>query len=378
MAYLTLNHVSKQYKKTQHTALRDISLQVDSNEFLVILGPSGCGKTTLLRVIAGLESATEGEVLINGQVVNDLEPQEREIGMVFQNYALYPHMNIKKNLSFGLEIEGVQRKERDKAVGKTASLLGIQRYLKAKPNELSGGERQRAAMGRAMIKPCQIYLFDEPLSNLDDTLRSRLRPEILRLFHQMQAPFLYVTHDQVDAMTMGTKIAVMSDGRIQQLGAPSEIYERPVNLFVAGFVGTPKMNFMTVEASVCKSGIVLNTGNLQIFLPERQICLQSYIGKSLVIGIRPEDLLTASYVHSDRLIRLEAFLQRYEHLGSKVYLFLDTGNHTLCVAASSNIRARLGQSMEIFFGPQKLHLFDPETGLRIFEENPGAAGGNRD
>ena len=366
MAGLSVEHVGKQYKKTGQVALHDINLNVSNDEFLVILGPSGCGKTTLLRMIAGLESATEGDIFINGQRVNDLEPQQRGIGMVFQNYALYPHMSISDNLAFALKIAKKKKAERTKAIQRVADILDIRRFLKKKPHMLSGGERQRVAMGRAMINECRLYLLDEPLSNIDDHLRTALRPEILRLFHKLQVPFLYVTHDQIDAMTMGTKVAVMQAGRIEQIGTPQEIYNHPSNVFVAGFVGTPQMNFLSADVMVNEGETVLQIGNVILPPMRQQSVIKAYIGKQVTIGIRPEDFLTGQNTNNaGNLVCLNAALKEYEYLGNKVNLLVEYNKKALWVTAPPHVRARINQTMDIFLDVSKVHLFDAQTGLRL-------------
>lgn len=276
MAGLTLKNISKQFKDSNHAAVRNINLQIENDDFFILLGPSGCGKSTLLRMISGLSKPTEGQILLDDEDITELEPQDRGIGMVFQNYALFPHMNIQKNLTFPLEIAKVKKEERHRIVNEVGELLDIKKHFKKKPEMLSGGERQRVAMGRAMVKECKLYLFDEPLSNLDDGLRTRLRPELLKQFHELQVPFVYVTHDQVDAMTMGTKVAVMQSGEIQQLGTPQEIYDTPANMFVAGFVGSPKINFFPMEVKSEKEKVFLTGGDFRMEF-QQSFCPAAYL-----------------------------------------------------------------------------------------------------
>lgn len=363
MAGLTLENISKQFKDSDEAAVRNINLQMEGHEFLVLLGPSGCGKTTLLRMISGLVTPTQGRILIDGRDVTELEPQERGIGMVFQNYALYPHMNVHRNLSFALEIAGMKREQRRKVVGDVGVLLGIRQHFHKKPHMLSGGERQRVAMGRAMVNECRLYLFDEPLSNLDEALRARLRPEILKQFHELEVPFVYVTHDQVDAMTMGTKIAVMQEGEIRQLGTPQEIYERPANVFVAGFVGTPKMNLLTMRVVRKERTLVLADGEFTLALPQYEEKLGAYVGKEVLMGIRPEDVLTMK--SKGRLCPLSCTLRRYEHLGNKIQLFTEFGENMLRIAAPVTVRAKVGERMEVYLDTEKVHLFDTGTQMRV-------------
>lgn len=363
MSGLTLNHISKQFKDNEHATVKDINLHVDHDEFLVLLGPSGCGKTTLLRMISGLTSPTEGQILIDGVDVTEVEPQNRGVGMVFQNYALFPHMNIHKNLTFPLKLAKVKKAERNRVVDEVGEVLGIRKYFKKKPEMLSGGERQRVAMGRAMVKECKLYLFDEPLSNLDDRLRTRLRPEILKQFHELKVPFVYVTHDQVDAMTMGTKVAVMQDGAICQLGTPQEIYDTPASMFVAGFVGSPKMNFISVEVKQREEGICLESEEVKIPVPQYEKQLSSYINRRIVLGIRPEDFHINKA--AEQMFPVTCTLKRYEHLGNKVQLYAALGGETICITAPVTVRAKVEQAFTVYMDRNKLHLFDAETELRI-------------
>ncbi len=363
MSGLTLNHISKQFKENDQAVVKDISLHVERDEFLVLLGPSGCGKTTLLRMIAGLVTPTEGRILIDDEDVTDLEPQDRGIGMVFQNYALFPHMNIRKNLTFPLEIARVRKEERNRIVNEVGELLDIKKHFKKKPEMLSGGERQRVAMGRAMVKESKVYLFDEPLANLDDGLRTKLRPEILKQFHELQVPFVYVTHDQVDAMTMATKVAVMENGKIQQMGTPQEIYDTPANMFVAGFVGSPKMNFIPMEVKQTEDGIRLESGDWKLELSQYEERLASYNNKKVMLGIRPEDLLTSKMNGNPESII--CVLKRYEHLGNKVHLYADLNGNTICVTAPVTVRAKVDQALIVYLSKEKVHLFDIETQQRI-------------
>lgn len=363
MEGLVLKNISKQFKDSDHVTLKNVNLEVGNDEFLILLGPSGCGKTTLLRIISGLLRPTEGQILLNGEDVTELEPQERGIGMVFQNYALYPHMTNRRNLTFALDVQRVKKKEQKDRVARVSELLGIGKHLSKKPHMLSGGERQRVAMGRAMVGNSKIYLFDEPLSNLDENLRTRLRPEILSLFHQLQVPFVYVTHDQVDAMTMGTKIAVMNQGEILQLGSPMEIYDQPQALFVARFVGSPTINTMDMEVVESDGKILLRNGDFSVELPEHTAALERFIGKTVILTIRPEDILTTNL--GGQLQEISCLLQRYEHLGNKVLLYLDFNGSELRVSAPTSIRAKVGQHLTLYMDKNKVHLFDAESEKRI-------------
>ena len=363
MAGLTIKNVSKQFKDSQKIVLKDINLHIDNDEFLVLLGPSGCGKTTLLRMISGLSKPTEGRIYVDDVDITDMEPQERGVGMVFQNYALFPHMSIHKNLAFPLELAGIKKPEREKSVNSVGEMLDIKKHFKKKPDMLSGGERQRVAMGRAMVKESKLYLFDEPLSNLDDGLRTKLRPEIKKLFHDLKVPFVFVTHDQVDAMTLATKIAVMDGGVIQQLGTPQEIYDTPASMFVAGFVGTPKINFLNMNVRKVDNEFKLVCGKLVIDLPECEGKLSSFVDKQIVLGIRPEDLMVTKT--GKNLQQMEAKLVRYEHLGNKVQLYVEADGNALCVTAPVTVRAKVGQNLTIYLNKDKVHLFDAETQMRI-------------
>lgn len=363
MAGLTLKNISKQFKDSNRAAVQNINLQIGKDDFFVILGPSGCGKSTLLRMISGLVTPTEGQILIDDMDVTGMEPQDRGIGMVFQNYALFPHMNIQKNLSFPLKIAKVKRDERHKILNEVGELLDIKKHFKKKPEMLSGGERQRVAMGRAMVKECKLYLFDEPLSNLDDGLRTKLRPELLKQFHELQVPFVYVTHDQVDAMTMGTKVAVMQSGEIQQLGTPQEIYDNPMNMFVAGFIGTPRMNFFPMTVKSENENIYLCCDDFQMELPWYKEKLLPYINMKIMLGIRPEDILTTRIGKHQQ--KLTCVLKRYEHLGNKVQLYADFNGSTLNITAPVTVRAKIEQEMVVYMDKRKVHLFDAETEMRL-------------
>lgn len=363
MSGLNLINISKKWKNSDKPALEDINLEVDHDEFVVLLGPSGSGKTTLLRIIAGLESPTEGQILIGGEDVTDREPQERGIGMVFQNYALFPHMTIQKNLSFPLDVAGVRQAERRQTVTRISDLLDLRKHLKKKPHMLSGGERQRAAMGRAMVRDSRVYLFDEPLSNLDELLRSRLRPEIMQLFHQLKVPFIYVTHDQVDAMTMATKIVVMDQGRIQQIGTPAEIYDTPANLFVAGFVGTPKINLLPLEVIRKDGAVVFSWEDLSMELPQWEQVLKDCTGDKVTMGIRPEDLRIGPDLGSiPSLIPIPCTLDHYEHMGSKLNLCLRRGEFSFHLTAPIDVRAKVGQDLTVYLDHAKALLFDTASG----------------
>lgn len=363
MTGLLIKNVSKQFSDSKKIAVKHIELEVGEDEFLVLLGPSGCGKTTLLRMIAGLVTPTEGRIIIDGKDVTELEPQERGIGMVFQNYALYPHFNIRKNLTFGLEIAKVKRAERNVIVNEIGEILNIKKHFKQRPEMLSGGERQRVAMGRAMVTQNKVYLFDEPLSNLDEELRTKLRPEIVRMFREWKVPFVYVTHDQVDAMTMGTKVAVMKDGVIEQLATPQEIYDRPANLFVAEFVGSPKMNFLQMRVTEQEGSVYLEYGTFRIEMEMYREKLLPYMNQEIILGIRPEDL--AIYEVGKELWPIICQMERYEYLGNKIQLYAKFGENPICITAPVMVRARIGEELKVYLDKKKVHLFDKENGQRI-------------
>src|SRR5262245_35897918 len=298
MAQVILRNLNKKYDEV--VAVRDVNLTIRDKEFVVLVGPSGCGKTTTLRMVAGLETITAGEVLIGDKVVNDLAPMDRDIAMVFQNYALYPHMSVYDNMAFGLKMRKFARADIAKRVQDAAEILGIQDYLNRKPRQLSGGQRQRVALGRAIVRHPQVFLFDEPLSNLDAKLRVQMRVELKKLHVRLGTTAVYVTHDQVEAMTLGDRVVVMRDGVVQQVGEPLELYNRPANRFVAGFIGSPAMNFIAVTASEDHGAIWLATSGLRIKAPDG--CadrLRDHVGRELTLGVRPEDLRLASGAESD-------------------------------------------------------------------------------
>ena len=338
MASLTLDKVRKAFGPVE--VLKEINLAIDDGEFLVLVGPSGCGKSTLLNLIAGLETSTDGEIRIGDRVINDVHPKDRNIAMVFQSYALYPHMTVRKNITFGLEIRGVSNQERDKAVANVAKLLQIEPLLDRKPSQLSGGQRQRVAMGRALVRDPDIFLFDEPLSNLDAKLRVDMRTEIKKLHQRLGSTIVYVTHDQIEAMTLASRIAVMKDGILQQFDTPQNIYERPNNMFVAGFIGSPSMNFInaTLSEDNGKLAVTIPRGGDPIVLPlfEAPESYHGYVGKDVVFGIRPE-ALTHKRTGSDEPG------SQYVNFDSKVEVIEPTGADTMTVIeiAGKEIVARV-------------------------------------
>ncbi|HBK58511.1 MAG TPA: sugar ABC transporter ATP-binding protein, partial [Spirochaetaceae bacterium] len=318
MAKVELKGVGKVYEGNVRAVL-DANITINDKEFVVFVGPSGCGKTTTLRMIAGLEDITEGEVYIDSKLVNDVPPKDRDIAMVFQNYALYPHMTVYDNMAFGLKIRKLPKPEIDARVKEAARILDIEKLLDRKPKQLSGGQRQRVAVGRAIVRKPKVFLFDEPLSNLDAKLRVQMRAELIELHDRLQATMIYVTHDQVEAMTMGDKIVVMKDGIIQQIGSPLYLYNNPINKFVAGFIGSPPMNFMSVNVIEEGGHVLIDEGSFRLAPDEKHMALLTpYVGKSVYFGIRPEDLPVADAVHRGQ--KFNAKVTVVEPLGSEIHL----------------------------------------------------------
>lgn len=363
MAQVSLRKVTKIFPGNV-TAIEDITLGVENKEFMVFLGPSGCGKSTTLRIIAGLEAATSGDVYIGNRLVNNDPPKDRNIAMVFQNYALYPHMDVYSNMAFGLKLRKYPRREIDKRVKEAAGILGLEKLLHRKPRELSGGQRQRVAVGRAIVRKPLVFLFDEPLSNLDAKMRVQMRTEINRLHIRLQATMIYVTHDQTEAMTLGNRIVVMNDGIIHQTGTPSAIYGKPVNKFVAGFIGSPPMNF--AEGKIIKKGTKFyfdeTGGRIRVKIVDGMIPkLESYVDKWVIFGIRPEDIY-------DKLFYPEAppeniatmACEVVEPMGSEVFIHLSTGKHTLIAKVGGHENPPINQDMDLVFDMNKAHFFDKD------------------
>jgi multiple sugar transport system ATP-binding protein len=401
VAEIALDNVSKTYKDGT-TAVSNLTLNVGDGEFIVLVGPSGCGKTTALRMVAGLEAISAGKILIDDRVVNDVPPKERDIAMVFQNYALYPHMTVYDNMAFGLKLRKLPRNEIDARVREAADILGLEELLQRKPRALSGGQRQRVAMGRAIVREPKAFLMDEPLSNLDAKLRVQMRTEIARIQHDLETTTIYVTHDQVEAMTMGDRVAVIRKGVLQQVDTPQFLYDHPKNLFVAGFIGSPAMNLVETTLSGTADAPVVEFGGQQLSLPPRVFAerpaLRAFEGRSVILGLRPEDMEDASLVQdvgpNDRL-RSEVLLR--EALGADVLVHFtieappvltedvkelahDVGTEALrevelgAKAGRSRFVARLsprtqvrqGEPVELVVDAERLHFFDPETGLGIY------------
>jgi multiple sugar transport system ATP-binding protein len=328
MASVTYEHIWKKFG--DFVALNDFHLQVEDKEFLVLVGPSGCGKTTALRCLAGLEEVSGGRILIGDRVVNDIAPKDRDIAMVFQSYALYPHMSVFDNMAFGLKLRKVPKDEIKRRVEEAAKTLGIEHLLKRKPRELSGGQRQRVAVGRAIVREPRVFLFDEPLSNLDAKLRVQTRAEISRLHQRLQTTFIYVTHDQTEAMTMATRIAVMNKGLLQQLDTPQTLYDKPANLFVAGFIGSPSMNFFPAHIRRDPAGLFVDTGDFSVKLPDNKLPTYApYEGKEVIFGIRPEDIHNPAFAPQGiSASPVEAKVDVTELMGNEIFLYLISGKHS--------------------------------------------------
>ena len=361
MARVFLEGVSKKFGTV--TAVNNISLEIPDQQFTVLVGPSGCVKTTALRLIAGLEEATSGNIYIGDRLVNDVAPKDRDIAMVFQNYALYPHMSVYDNMAFGLRLRKYPRPEIDRRVKETAGLLGIEQLLERKPKQLSGGQRQRVALGRAIVREPQVFLMDEPLSNLDAKLRVQTRAEIKKLQARLQTTTVYVTHDQVEAMTMGDRIVVMRDGLIQQVDSPLNLYEQPANLFVAGFIGSPAMNFIEATLKQRNGGTVIDAESFSMEVPSDLANLaKDWTGKKVIFGIRPEDIQDRVYARDiNPAWVLRSMVEVHEPLGSDVILYLSSGAHSIVARVDAHSQAKMGQTAEVVFNLRRLHLFDPQT-----------------
>ncbi len=363
MAEVSLRHVYKRFG--EFTAVRDFNLEIKDREFIVFVGPSGCGKSTTLRMIAGLEEITEGEIYIGDRLVNDVAPKDRDIAMVFQNYALYPHMNVYENMAFGLKLRKVPKDEIDRRVKEAAAILGLSNLLGRKPKALSGGQRQRVALGRAIVRSPKVFLMDEPLSNLDAKLRASMRTELAKLQERLQTTTIYVTHDQVEAMTMGDRIVVMKDGVIQQVAPPQELYDRPANLFVAGFIGSPAMNFLRGRLS--DDARTFHAATFQFPVPERlSAAARPYAGREMVLGIRPENMhADPQYLAAHDGPRIPARIEVVEPLGAEIYLYLRSGDDEITARVEPHLRFRPHDQIDLAFDPEKVHLFDAESELAV-------------
>jgi len=363
MAQVSLRNISKTYRSGEGPAIKNINLGVESREFLVIVGPSGCGKSTLLRIIAGLEEATSGEIWIGNKAANLLPPKDRDIAMVFQNYALYPHMTVFDNMAFGLKLRGYGRREIEARVRDAAQILGIEHLLGRKPKELSGGERQRVAVGRAIVRRPLVFLFDEPLSNLDAKMRIQMRTEIRKLHLRLQSTMVYVTHDQTEAMTMGDRIVVLNKGVIQQVADPLTIYEHPANRFVAGFIGSPPMNFMKGTIQRGNGALYFSDGIAKLRIVDDMVSpLVPYEGKETIFGIRPEDLYDKLFIaEAPPDSAVTAMVEVVEPMGSEIYLHLRAGQQALVARVNPQARPEVNQDIDVVFDMGKAHFFDPDT-----------------
>ena len=364
MASLSLQGIQKIYPNGFH-AVKDFNLEIADKEFIIFVGPSGCGKSTTLRMIAGLEDITSGELKIGDKVVNDVEPKDRDIAMVFQNYALYPHMTVYDNMAFGLKLRKVPKDQIDKAVREAARILDLEKLLDRKPKALSGGQRQRVAMGRAIVRNPKVFLMDEPLSNLDAKLRVQMRIEISKLHENLGATIIYVTHDQTEAMTLGTRIVVMKDGVVQQVDTPQNLYQKPGNLFVAGFMGSPQMNFLDAVISEKGGNLIAKVGEHELVIPAakaKALKDGGYVGKTVVLGIRPEDIHDSQmFIEASPSAPMTSVVKVYELLGAEVFLYFDYEGSSMTARVDPRTTARTGDTVTFAFDAEKIHVFDKET-----------------
>ena len=365
MASVSLKNVYKIYDN-QMTAVNDFNLEIEDKEFIIFVGPSGCGKSTTLRMIAGLEEISTGELVIGDKVVTDIEPKDRDIAMVFQNYALYPHMSVYDNMAFALKLRNVPKEEIDLKIKEAAKILDLEPYLHRKPKALSGGQRQRVALGRAIVRKPKVFLMDEPLSNLDAKLRVQMRTEITKLHQTLGTTFIYVTHDQTEAMTMGTRIVVMNKGVIQQVDTPQNIYNYPQNKFVASFIGSPQMNF--IHGDVIKEGshIFIVVAKDKIHLPDQlgqKILTLGYVGKKITLGIRPEDIKETASEQTDS--KIEGTIEMVELMGAESYIHVKYEDQIVIIRVNGTTEKKIGDQMTLYLNTERVHLFDVETGRRI-------------
>jgi len=372
MARVTLEHLTKRFDGGV-IAVNDLMLEIRDQEFLVLVGPSGCGKSTALRMVAGLEEITDGSIYIGDRRVNDTPPRDRDIAMVFQSYALYPHMSVYDNMAFGLKLRHIPKSDIERRVSQAARVLGIEPLLKRKPRQLSGGQRQRVALGRAIVREPQAFLMDEPLSNLDAKLRVETRAELVKLHHRLRTTTIYVTHDQVEAMTMGDRIAVMRDGLLQQLDTPQALYDRPANMFVAGFIGTPTMNLIPLEVAVVADGVELVGESLRLPVPPRYTAgLRQFNGTRVMAGLRPEDI--GDHADADwQAAELPAIVDVVEPLGSEAYIYATVAGESIIARVNARTRAAIGDNVTLQANMDHLHIFDAETGLNLLLPAPELA-----
>ena len=368
MASLSLQHINKTYPNG-FQAVKDFNLEIEDKEFIIFVGPSGCGKSTTLRMIAGLEEISGGTLKIGDKVMNDVEPKDRDIAMVFQNYALYPHMTVYDNMAFGLKLRKVPKDQIDKAVREAARILDLEKLLDRKPKALSGGQRQRVAMGRAIVRNPKVFLMDEPLSNLDAKLRVQMRIEISKIHQRLGATIIYVTHDQTEAMTLGTRIVVMKDGVVQQVDTPQHLYEEPGNLFVAGFMGSPQMNFLDAQIAQKGNDLVAKIGEYDVVIPAakaKALKDGGYVGKTVVLGIRPEDIHDSQmFIEASPSAPMTSTVKVYELLGAEVFLYFDVNGTQVTARVDPRTNSKTGDTIKFAFDMEKSHFFDKETELTI-------------
>ncbi len=365
MASVTYDHVFKRFGDV--VAVNDLNIQIEDKEFLVLVGPSGCGKSTALRLLAGLEDISDGRILIGDQVVNDVAPKDRDIAMVFQSYALYPHMSVYDNMAFGLKLRKTPKEEIKRRVQEAAEILGIQELLERKPRQLSGGQRQRVAVGRAIVREPKVFLFDEPLSNLDAKLRVETRANISKLHQQLQTTFIYVTHDQVEAMTMATRIAVITRGILQQVDTPQVLYDTPANLFVAGFIGSPAMNFFSAKLVKEDSKLFVDGESFNVQIPEsRAGVYMPYAGKQVIFGIRPEDIHNPDFAPPGiDLSSVSTKVDVTELMGNEIFVYLKTGNHNFVARVDPRSRYHIDDDIQVVFNMDNFHIFDKDSEVAI-------------
>ena len=368
MASLSLQHINKTYPNG-FQAVKDFNLEIEDKEFIIFVGPSGCGKSTTLRMMAGLEEISGGTLKIGDKVMNDVEPKDRDIAMVFQNYALYPHMTVYDNMAFGLKLRKVPKDQIDKAVREAARILDLEKLLDRKPKALSGGQRQRVAMGRAIVRNPKVFLMDEPLSNLDAKLRVQMRIEISKIHQRLGATIIYVTHDQTEAMTLGTRIVVMKDGVVQQVDTPQHLYEQPGNLFVAGFMGSPQMNFLDAQIAEKGGDLIAKVGEYDIVIPAAKAKVLKdggYVGKTVVLGIRPEDIHDSQmFIEASPSVPMTSTVKVYELLGAEVFLYFDVNGTQVTARVDPRTNSKTGDTIKFAFDMEKSHFFDKETELTI-------------
>ena len=368
MASLSLQHINNTYPNG-FQAVKDFNLEIEDKEFIIFVGPSGCGKSTTLRMIAGLEEISGGTLKIGDKVMNDVEPKDRDIAMVFQNYALYPHMTVYDNMAFGLKLRKVPKDQIDKAVREAARILDLEKLLDRKPKALSGGQRQRVAMGRAIVRNPKVFLMDEPLSNLDAKLRVQMRIEISKIHQRLGATIIYVTHDQTEAMTLGTRIVVMKDGVVQQVDTPQHLYEQPGNLFVAGFMGSPQMNFLDAQIAEKGGDLIAKVGEYDIVIPAAKAKVLKdggYVGKTVVLGIRPEDIHDSQmFIEASPSVPMTSTVKVYELLGAEVFLYFDVNGTQVTARVDPRTNSKTGDTIKFAFDMEKSHFFDKETELTI-------------